>query len=472
MSAPTRRPRPIIGRRPPQEPTTAEEQPRPEQPPDAPSVTQAPNQPSTARQATTARSWTETVPQALTKRPQNGALGLARTDLFQTLILPYQKRLATLRSAASKAGGNANAVSTAEIDVINANIRLVVDKGAGAQQQPLPPEVVQKEQTWSAAVLKDVIHSEQANPTVRIVDWLLSETRSDMSQPEYVLRALQSWSKPQGLADAVKNAKSQMDAIRQPVSSQPTGQLKTVLASFEGLSRTSKFQILQLVSDGFYNIQPGAVGPLATSAMQAFRDPDVFVNVKTIGDTLALHPKLGQLMTDQKVKFQCLSPKADAYGGAALLNNTIFFNDEVSKDTQHFAAYAFHEIGHATLQRWLTKGKAVTPDQAVNPTPDLLTPEGLTFYNAWKALNGKDTRQYLFVPADLGIGGGDDGTRQDYLAKGFNEFCAESFMHMILMPDDLKTFVDGLQKGNAPQAVKDAYKAALGILQKFQGQYL
>jgi hypothetical protein len=262
------------------------------------------------------------------------------------------------------------------------------------------------------------------------------------------------------------------------VSPKTIAELESAHTSFVPLQRGPKFLILRSISRGSYDINPNARGPSVTTALNVFNDFRTFSNNKRLGDRFALHPKLLQLLRDQKIEFKWLAAIDPTYGGAALIGNTINFDNDVSTDQEYFEQYAFHEIGHATLQRWLLKGVAVDENKAANPTADLLSADGLTFYNAWKALSGTATRKYLFVPPNLGIKGRADfppmsrTERENYVGAKFSEFCAESCMHMVLMPEDLEDYVKSLQNGDAPQAVKDAYQSALGVLRKFQAQFL
>ncbi len=114
--------------------------------------------------------------------------------------------------------------------------------------------------------------------------------------------------------------------------------------------------------------------------------------------------------------------------------------------------------------RLFPKPKRKIPPQAK------LSDLGKTFYAAWNVLRDPNNQQFFFVPNNLGIGS--KAARPGYLASGFNEFCAESLMHMVLMPADLKNYVTGLQQSNAPQAVKDAYASALTVLNEFERNFL
>jgi hypothetical protein len=384
------------------------------------------------------------------------------------LIAYHKKRLSDLEGSFESWGVKAKA-NTAEIDMIEAHLNLLEEVGADGFAGKPPDEVLEKEKDWSEALAEQLTEPADGKAGDRMISWLLSQSGSDGTQPAHVLRALHSWITGP-LAASASSAES--------ILAVTPGNLETVRTSFNSSSRPWKLAFLRLVSRDSFKIDVNAgAGAAARKGFELFNEARAVRNLKRIGDVFALHPKLHRFLKDQGVTFEWLSDPTGGqfrnlgggFGGASLVGNKI----HLERDTvfgAHLDEFAFHEIGHATLQRWLIKDKNWKPEGHTAPEADTLTDDGHEFYKAWVAL--KNNKKYFFVNNGAGIGGGDAEKRQDYLAGGFNEFCAESCMQMILMPDALQQHVNNLKVSAAPKDVQDAYEKAMNVLVKFKTEYL
>jgi hypothetical protein len=279
-------------------------------------------------------------------------------------------------------------------------------------------------------------------------------------------------------ADPTSDVRSKLAILEQPLTTQNESELEKLRSAVTAVGNTGvlKRDILQLISRSTYT-NPITTGLKSKKTLDIFNTPEIFLNVKRLGDRFTLHPKLQDYLNNQKVGFVWLSNEAGhtgggttaGHGGAAVINNAVHLSPSVCTDPA-FQQYTFHEIGHVSLQRWLTNDQTLPEDESKNPPRAKLSDLGKTFLDAWNVLRDPANKQYFFVPNDLGIGAKAD--RPDYLAGGFNEFCAESCMHMVLMPAELKTYVANLQQSNAPPAVKNAYASALTVLDQFERNFL
>jgi len=200
--------------------------------------------------------------------------------------------------------------------------------------------------------------------------------------------------------------------------------------------------------------------------------PTMKSNIGAFGTFMRAHPGVGETLKDQKVGFVFRSKDhyLEGFGGAALMNdNKIHISDKIMNLSQvYFMRTVVHEMGHGSLQNLLFAKKPGS-DQLEARNQD-----GRDFNDAWTTLAKPENQKYFFTtdlddprggaaPATYGVG------RQAYLAKDVNEFTAESFMHMAIERNGLNAHVTALLKDDrVPAEVKDAWKKAKGVLDRYQ----
>ncbi len=226
---------------------------------------------------------------------------------------------------------------------------------------------------------------------------------------------------------------------------------------------------------------------------------------------------LMRYMEQIKLKFIFNSSKAKGIGGM-YGDGVVHLEDKLGKEPKDvFLRTLIHEIGHATFQQRLLKdkldpqvsqgdfgdiqqeitrldqeitnmtqgqvedmrkvklgrmqnlwqqtermGELVEQQELLQRELQKFEGDGLAFYNAWLVLRQDEGRYMLGV--DLGSVMNPTG-RQKYQAEKFEEFCAESFMHIVKEPQMLYQHVDMLREnGEVPGNVINAWDTALDVL--------
>jgi hypothetical protein len=234
--------------------------------------------------------------------------------------------------------------------------------------------------------------------------------------------------------------------------------------------------ILQLLSHGAW-AHTRTERRLALPIWAAFNTPPVWRNLAGLGDFLRTNPNVVANLKAAGVGWEFMSKHQfiEGFGGAAVIKERIHIHSDIlgMGDPEGFKKMAIHEAGHATFQRILITGEGWT--DAANrgdepPAERSLEPDGRTFYEAWRVLRRQP--RFFFVtdmpggrPEATGMG------RKNYLAEQFQEFCADSFMHMALRKDQLEAHVKRLPF-TAGADVKSAWRSALSILLKYEPQIL
>ena len=104
-----------------------------------------------------------------------------------------------------------------------------------------------------------------------------------------------------------------------------------------------------------------------------------------------------------------------------------------------------------------------------------LTEDGTAFYEAWKILQREDGRYMLGLALsdESGDSTKSPAGRQQYMARSFNEFCAESFMYMALHKGSLyRHYRRRRDDPNVPDDVKQALATTFRILEKYETRIL
>lgn len=155
-------------------------------------------------------------------------------------------------------------------------------------------------------------------------------------------------------------------------------------------------------------------------------------------------------------------------GGGVFSGGGIFINQgEGIKDS--FMRILVHEMGHASLQRLL----GVTNDKPIE------TEDGKKLAEAWEILKKDEENfygldlgtynkvEYSTIYANKKPRARDPQSRKKYQQVTFIEFVAESFMHMALVPDQLREHVNSIKDNpNVSEEAKQAWKIALEILER------
>jgi hypothetical protein len=234
------------------------------------------------------------------------------------------------------------------------------------------------------------------------------------------------------------------------------------------------------------------------------------------------HPEFMTYLKQQKIKTIFNANKAKGMGGM-YGDGTISIEEKVGKESKDvFLRTLIHEMGHATFQQLLLKDhlsddvskgeqgnladtlnttniqvnllmqqnvglpgqrtnvRNIQPvqqqstqlgqrvDQKLHLEEELakFSDDGLQFYNAWLVLRQDDGRYLLGM--DLGSVMSSEG-RKPYQAERFEEFCAESFMHIAKEEGALSQHIKSLQENDeAPGEVKHAWDQVWVILQHYK----
>ncbi|MGD9932219.1 MAG: hypothetical protein AB7T37_00730 [Dehalococcoidia bacterium] len=196
---------------------------------------------------------------------------------------------------------------------------------------------------------------------------------------------------------------------------------------------------------------------------------------------LNMHPDFKNQLKGVKFKFGSEAFEVKNLGGLFTRDNTVHI--EPQDDPEAFMKLLLHELGHATFQKMLLEdpsaalGEAAAKDTPAGPEEALqsvdkvleqrtkpLNDDGKKLYDAWRALKAAGATSLFAVR----IGERGEQDRREYQAANFNEFCAETFMHVARDQDAWLAHI-GAIVGDAdmPNAIKDAWKAVRDILAKY-----
>jgi hypothetical protein len=249
-------------------------------------------------------------------------------------------------------------------------------------------------------------------------------------------------------------------------------------------------------------------------------------NAAAFNRILDQHPEFLKFMQQRQLGFKFNSSEAKGIGGMYKRKGgpggTVHLDPVAGKEPPDIFLRAFiHEIGHGTFQQLLLKEKldsktskdgfiamraryavvtAALNQQIANDTiqghqrkqrdmgavaqlapllseqahlEELLpqeeakfTRDGKKMYDAWQILRANQGQHMLGV--DLGKVASAE-QRKGYQAATFEEFCAESFMHVVKEPGALTDHVQALgANGQTPPNVMQAWVTTLGILIKYR----
>jgi len=196
---------------------------------------------------------------------------------------------------------------------------------------------------------------------------------------------------------------------------------------------------------------------------------------------LEIHPQFVAVVRQAKTGFKLGDKNFEKAGGMFMNDKTVHVRSMkgfTPDSPQVFMRLLLHEIGHAIFQRMLFKdpqvklAQSASKDAAAQDLQDTfdrrtdpLTADGKDLYGAWMVLRANGGYHMFAVDiADIG----NVASRQAYQAATFEEFCAESFMHLALEQTALRQHIQNIASGTAPQNVKAAWATVERILLKYK----
>jgi hypothetical protein len=175
-----------------------------------------------------------------------------------------------------------------------------------------------------------------------------------------------------------------------------------------------------------------------------------------------------------KDKFNLNSPSARGLGGK-YEGGVVHVEAGKQGDPTAFMRLLIHEIGHATFQKKLLQDtRKPLSDTAAkgNANQEIITilnQDGQKFYAAWQVLraaNGSGMH-------GLGIDSvGDPAQRRAYQAGNFNEFCAETFMHVAMDPAGWAAHVAQQIQMTQDENVRTAWNMVRTVVGKYKDMLL
>ncbi len=205
-----------------------------------------------------------------------------------------------------------------------------------------------------------------------------------------------------------------------------------------------------------------------------------------LGGFLEMHPDFKDSL--KSVSFNFLSAEANKLGGLYQDNTVHIEADRGQQSPEVFMRLLLHEIGHATFQKMLLNvrdqplgedaakdkpGKSTEVDELAKELEGRIAPlnaDGKALYDAWMTLKNNGG-QNLFV---VGLGSvGDLKARRDYQIGSFNEFCAETFMHVVNAGAAWKEHVQAMlenPEGNVPEEHQQAWRTIVDVMDRYVPQ--
>ena len=202
-------------------------------------------------------------------------------------------------------------------------------------------------------------------------------------------------------------------------------------------------------------------------------------NLEALKDLFRQYPDLPRLLRERGTKIHLAGTAIGLSGlGGMFTNNEIHLEGRVGFEPRaHFLRTLVHEMGHATFQQSLIRSplaretsKAQVAEGAIaDEERAKLSSDGQALYRAWRVLRGEGGRQLHGVDV-LDEGGFRADDRRTYQAATFEEFCAESFMHMAVEEESLRAHIEKLRRQpDTPADVMAAWDCVWSILQQYKG---
>jgi hypothetical protein len=205
-------------------------------------------------------------------------------------------------------------------------------------------------------------------------------------------------------------------------------------------------------------------------------------------DTIRRDPLNDILKSIRSIDFSSRGAMASDFGGGVYIleKDTILLGGKAANDLREplspagFMKLFLHEVGHARFQPQMFRGEmpseikagAVNIDNplARDDLTSQFSEDGKSLYRAWQILR-QDKGKYL-IGWKIGIRH-NEADRQDYQAKGFHEFLAESFMHIMYETPKLSEHVSAISRSKTtPQEVREAWQRVYEILMRRRKDYL